>query len=248
MFILSFVLEDWAIYDLVQSPRQRIVALLLVSSSYVTWTYQTHTFSNSIETLVVLWSVVMAQRILDNKVGLPILRQVEPQLTCPSIDLRFSLRRCLVHWLPLASSTALHSQPSSFQQASTSFRISSGSRSPSSSSARLSSSPPPPPSPWTRPSTIPRQTLCFTCSAPNQSSLHLTPSSTTPQPPTSPCTASIHPTSTSFHPFRNSSVPPFFSSGTCRDLLFRFCRRSRQPSSFPGFRIKSPASSCPQFH
>ncbi|KAI4208208.1 MAG: hypothetical protein LQ348_000271 [Seirophora lacunosa] len=67
MFTLSFVLEDWAIHDLVQSPRERRLALLLVASSYVTWTYQTHTFSNSVETLVVLWSVVMVQRILDNK-------------------------------------------------------------------------------------------------------------------------------------------------------------------------------------
>ncbi|MCJ1472805.1 alpha 1,2 mannosyltransferase [Lambiella insularis] len=67
MFILSFVLEDWAIHDLVHSPRQRRIAVLLVSSSYVTWTYQTHTFSNSIETLVVLWSVVLVQRILENK-------------------------------------------------------------------------------------------------------------------------------------------------------------------------------------
>ena len=68
MFILSFVLEDWAIYELVQSPRYRKLAVTLVASSYVTWTYQTHTFSNSVETLVVLWSLVMIQRILDNKV------------------------------------------------------------------------------------------------------------------------------------------------------------------------------------
>ncbi|KAH8668299.1 GPI mannosyltransferase 4 [Xylariales sp. PMI_506] len=65
MFILSFVLEDWAIHELVQSPRHRRVAILLVASSYVTWTYQTHTFSNSIETLVVAWSLVLIERILD---------------------------------------------------------------------------------------------------------------------------------------------------------------------------------------
>ena len=70
MFILSFVLEDWAIHELVQSPRQRRLAVTLVASSYVTWTYQTHTFSNSIETLVVGWSLVMVQRILDNPVRL----------------------------------------------------------------------------------------------------------------------------------------------------------------------------------
>ena len=69
MFILSFVLEDWAIHELVHSPRQRRIAVILVASSYVTWTYQTHTFSNAVETLVVLWSLVLIRRILDNKVG-----------------------------------------------------------------------------------------------------------------------------------------------------------------------------------
>ncbi|KAI1456757.1 GPI mannosyltransferase 4 [Annulohypoxylon moriforme] len=67
MFILSFVLEDWAIHELVQSQsrRHRQVAKLLVASSYVTWTFQTHTFSNSIETLAVAWCLVLVERILE---------------------------------------------------------------------------------------------------------------------------------------------------------------------------------------
>jgi len=69
MFALSFVLEDWALHELVSSPRHRRVAVLLVASSYVTWTYQTHTFSNSIETLAVAWSLVLIDRIVENKVG-----------------------------------------------------------------------------------------------------------------------------------------------------------------------------------
>jgi phosphatidylinositol glycan class Z len=69
MFVLSFVLEDWAIHELIPSPRHRKVAVLLVASSYVTWTYQTHTFSNSIETLAVAWSLVLIQRIDEDKVG-----------------------------------------------------------------------------------------------------------------------------------------------------------------------------------
>lgn len=68
MFLLSFVLEDWAIQELVPSPRHRREAVLLVASSYVTWTYQTHTFSNSVETLLVLWSLVLIDRIIENKV------------------------------------------------------------------------------------------------------------------------------------------------------------------------------------
>ncbi|KZF22590.1 glycosyltransferase family 22 protein [Xylona heveae TC161] len=67
MFILSFVLEDWAIHELVPSPRRRRAAILLVASSYVTWTFQTHTFSNSIETLLVAWCLVVIQRIVDDK-------------------------------------------------------------------------------------------------------------------------------------------------------------------------------------
>ncbi|QVM11889.1 alpha 1,2 mannosyltransferase [Coccidioides posadasii str. Silveira] len=67
MFGLSFVLEDWAIHELITSPRHRREAVVLVASSYVTWTYQTHTFSNSLETLLVAWSLVVIQRILENR-------------------------------------------------------------------------------------------------------------------------------------------------------------------------------------
>ena len=68
MLTLSFVVEDWAIHELVESPRARRFAVLLVSSSYVTWTFQTHTFSNSLETLLVSWSLVLIQQILQDKV------------------------------------------------------------------------------------------------------------------------------------------------------------------------------------
>jgi len=79
MFLISFVLEDWAIHELVPNIKQRRVALSLVASSYVTWTYQTHTFSNGVETIVVLWSLVLMRRILDNKVGIDeVPRQDEP--------------------------------------------------------------------------------------------------------------------------------------------------------------------------
>ena len=69
MFTLSFVLEDWAIYELVRSPRHRSEAVALVTSSYVTWTFQTHTFSNSVETLLVAWSLVLIDRITNQKVS-----------------------------------------------------------------------------------------------------------------------------------------------------------------------------------
>ena len=69
IFILSFVLADGAIYELVHSPRHRRQVVILVASSYVTWTYQSHTFSNSIETLLVLWGLVLIERIVREKVG-----------------------------------------------------------------------------------------------------------------------------------------------------------------------------------
>jgi GPI mannosyltransferase 4 len=72
MCILSFVLEDWAIYELVHSPRHRRQAVMLVASSYVTWTYQSHTFSNSIETLLVAWSLALMEKIVHEKVSVRI--------------------------------------------------------------------------------------------------------------------------------------------------------------------------------
>lgn len=68
MLTLSVVMEDWAVHELVESPRARRVAVPLVASSYVTWTFQTHTFSNSLETLLVCWSLVLVQRIVGDKV------------------------------------------------------------------------------------------------------------------------------------------------------------------------------------
>jgi phosphatidylinositol glycan class Z len=68
MLALSVVMEDWAVHELVESPRARRVAVPLVASSYVTWTFQTHTFSNSLETLLVCWSLVLIQRIVGDKV------------------------------------------------------------------------------------------------------------------------------------------------------------------------------------
>jgi GPI mannosyltransferase 4 len=80
MFVISFVLEDWAIHELIHSPRHRRVAVMLVASSYVTWTYQTHTFSNSIETLVVAWCMVLIQRIVELPVSAHGLRYREERL------------------------------------------------------------------------------------------------------------------------------------------------------------------------
>ena len=67
MFAMSFVVQDWALHELLPNPRQRRIGVMLVASSYVTWTWQSHTFSNSIETIAVLWALVLIQRIQEDK-------------------------------------------------------------------------------------------------------------------------------------------------------------------------------------
>lgn len=89
MFVLSFVLEDWALHELLPVSKDRRVATLLVASSYVTWTYQTHTFSNSIETLIVLWCLVLISRIIEDKVRLFAPDHYLPALTQDSRPHKF---------------------------------------------------------------------------------------------------------------------------------------------------------------
>ncbi|KAK9466002.1 Alg9-like mannosyltransferase family-domain-containing protein [Lipomyces arxii] len=62
-FLVSFCLEDWALQELGNTSKAKTHYLLVVASSYVTWTYQTHTFSNSVETILVAWSLVLIKRI-----------------------------------------------------------------------------------------------------------------------------------------------------------------------------------------
>jgi phosphatidylinositol glycan class Z len=86
MFLLSFVLEDWAVHELVPLPRHRRIAVVLVASSYVTWTYQTHTFSNSLETLLVAWGLVLIHRIVENKVRVAVIQSACETLEANRVD------------------------------------------------------------------------------------------------------------------------------------------------------------------
>jgi GPI mannosyltransferase 4 len=87
MLTLSVVLEDWAIQELVRSTRSARRVAVLVASSYVTWTYQTHTFSNSLETLLVIWSLVLIQRIVEDKVG-PVSELRSQPCACANLTCR----------------------------------------------------------------------------------------------------------------------------------------------------------------
>ena len=97
MFLLTFVLEDWAIYEFVPSPRHRRATIVLVASSYVTWIYQTHTFSNSIETLLVAWGLVLIRRIIENKVGTRKYLATLSRLIYAATLFAFLLRRARIH-------------------------------------------------------------------------------------------------------------------------------------------------------
>lgn len=113
MFLLSFILEDWAIHELVESRQQRRVALMLVASSYVTWTWQAHTFSNAVETIVVLWSIVFIKRLARFEVRMPFhASEIRSLFKNRHIVLRSRLPLFLLFCSSLAHSTALPSPPS----------------------------------------------------------------------------------------------------------------------------------------
>ena len=59
----SILLIDSAVFEVVEPAQCKPAAVLLVASSYVTWTWQSHTFSNSIETILILWSLVLIKQI-----------------------------------------------------------------------------------------------------------------------------------------------------------------------------------------
>lgn len=61
MFVYSLA-ADAAIFILVSKERRR-VAMLLYASSWSTLAMQTHTFSNSIETITLLWTLVAVKEL-----------------------------------------------------------------------------------------------------------------------------------------------------------------------------------------
>ncbi|KAF3901855.1 hypothetical protein AA313_de0209264 [Arthrobotrys entomopaga] len=65
-YFFSIVYEDWALLELGSSTIPS-GGLLLAASSWVTWSIQTRSFSNSVETVILLWSLVFLQRIVGTK-------------------------------------------------------------------------------------------------------------------------------------------------------------------------------------
>ncbi|KAF3210663.1 hypothetical protein TWF191_011143 [Orbilia oligospora] len=65
-YFFSMVYEDWALLEL-GSATMPNGGLLLTASSWVTWSIQTRSFSNSVETVILLWSLVFLKRIVEAK-------------------------------------------------------------------------------------------------------------------------------------------------------------------------------------
>ncbi|GMM50646.1 glycosylphosphatidylinositol-alpha 1,2 mannosyltransferase [Starmerella bacillaris] len=57
--VLTWVLEDMAVERLAVTRNDKLRCLFFVSTSYATLTWQAHTFSNSLETILVLWFLVI---------------------------------------------------------------------------------------------------------------------------------------------------------------------------------------------
>lgn len=55
----NWVLSDMALERLTKSRKHRRIGIFFYATSYVSWTYQSHTFSNSVETVVLLWCLVI---------------------------------------------------------------------------------------------------------------------------------------------------------------------------------------------
>jgi phosphatidylinositol glycan class Z len=63
MFVYS-VLGDAALRRLVADPSRQSQVLALYASSWSTLAMQTHTFSNSVETVLLLWCLVAVDRLI----------------------------------------------------------------------------------------------------------------------------------------------------------------------------------------
>ncbi|ANB12907.1 Smp3p [Sugiyamaella lignohabitans] len=63
----TWTLTDMAIDRLSDSKNDKLKGLFFVSTSYVTWTYQSHTFSNSVETVIVLWCLVIIHEFTNDR-------------------------------------------------------------------------------------------------------------------------------------------------------------------------------------
>lgn len=63
VMLVSWMATDWLLYRMLPTKQERIKALFFVLTSYVTMVFQAHTFSNSIETILVLAVVYLINEL-----------------------------------------------------------------------------------------------------------------------------------------------------------------------------------------
>lgn len=63
MTTLSWIITDWCLYRLIPSKHERIKSLLFTTTSYLTLVHQSHTLSNSLETLLLLLTLYLINDI-----------------------------------------------------------------------------------------------------------------------------------------------------------------------------------------
>lgn len=63
LMLASWMTTDWFLYKMLPTKQERIKAIFFVLTSYVSLVYQSHTFSNSVETVLVITVVFMINEL-----------------------------------------------------------------------------------------------------------------------------------------------------------------------------------------
>lgn len=63
LMVVSWMVTDWCLYKMLPTKQERIKAIYFTLSSYVTLVYQSHCFSNSIETVLVVAAVYVINEL-----------------------------------------------------------------------------------------------------------------------------------------------------------------------------------------
>lgn len=63
IMLLSWVITDWCLYKMLPTKQERIKAIFFTLTSYITLVFQSHTFSNSVETVLVMLCVYLINEL-----------------------------------------------------------------------------------------------------------------------------------------------------------------------------------------
>lgn len=63
LMVISWVVTDWCLYHMLPTKQERIKAIFFTLTSYVSLVYQSHTFSNLVETVLLVLTVYMINEL-----------------------------------------------------------------------------------------------------------------------------------------------------------------------------------------